>query len=113
MRTDGVRINVRLAAVLLLLWPAAVMAQTGAGSITGLIIDQSGAAVPGVTVTATNQATNVAYVATTNASGDYTIPNVLLGTYVVKAELTGFRTSATAPLQVEARQVARVDLKIG
>ncbi len=112
MSTVRLRASLRFLTIVLLLWPAALRAQTGAGSITGLIVDQSGAALPGVTVTATNQATNVAYVATTNSSGNYTIPNVVLGTYVVKAELTGFRASATEPLTVEARQVARVDLKL-
>ena len=113
MITVRLRAGVSFLAVLLALIPAAVLAQTGAGSITGLIVDESGAAVPGVTVTATNQATNVAYVAVTNGSGNYTIPSVVLGTYVVKAEMSGFRTTATAPLEVEARQVARVDLKMG
>jgi len=112
MSTARMRVSFPVLAIFLLLWPAGLRAQTGAASITGLIVDQSGAALPGVTVTATNQATDVAYVATTNSSGNYTIPNVVLGTYVVKAELTGFRTSATEPLTVEARQVARVDLKL-
>ena len=112
MSTARMRVIFPVLAIFLLLWPAGLRAQTGAASITGLIVDQSGAALPGVTVTATNQATNVAYVATTNSSGNYTIPNVVLGTYVVKAELTGFRASATEPLTVEARQVARVDLKL-
>jgi len=113
MSTVRVRAGVSFLAVLLVLSPRALVAQTGAGSITGLIVDESGAAVPGVQVTATNQATNVAYVAITNGAGNYTISNIVLGTYVVKAELTGFRATATAPLQVEARQVARVDLKMG
>ena len=42
-----------------LLLPAGAAAQTGAGSLTGIVADQSGATVPGATVTATNQATNV------------------------------------------------------
>lgn len=44
----------------------AVFAQTGAASITGILTDQSGAPAPGVTVTATNQGTNVPYTAVSN-----------------------------------------------
>ncbi len=88
-------------------------AQTGAASITGLIVDQTGAALPGVTVTATNQATNVEQVAVTNQAGAYTITPVVVGTYVVKAELAGFRPTATSPLTLEATQVARLDFKMG
>ena len=39
--------------------PSLVRAQTGAATITGLVTDETGGALPGVTVTATNQATNV------------------------------------------------------
>src|SRR5262245_24999803 len=52
------------------------LAQTGAASVTGLVTDQSGGAAPGVTVTATNQATNVGYTAVTNQAGNYTITSV-------------------------------------
>jgi hypothetical protein len=92
--------------------PGVAFAQTGAASLTGLVTDQSGASAPGVTVTATNQATNVAYTATSNAAGSYTIPSVPVGTYVVKAELQGFKTSATRPMRVEAKQVARLDFRL-
>ena len=73
----------------------------------------TGATLPGVTVTATNQATNVDYTAVTNESGDYTITPVVAGTYVIKAALSGFRTQATAATVLEARQVARLDFKMG
>ena len=53
-------------AFLIVLLPSVALAQTGAASITGLVTDETGAAVPGVTVTATNQATNVPYVAASN-----------------------------------------------
>ena len=91
---------------------AAAQAQTGAASITGLVTDQSGAPAPGVTVTAINQATNVAYGATSNAAGNYTITSVPIGTYVVKSELTGFKISATKPIVLEAKQIARLDFKM-
>ena len=91
---------------------AVAYAQTGAASITGLVTDQSGAAVPGVTVVATNQATNVEYTAVTNATGSYDILSVPVGRYVVKAALSGFKTTSTRPITLEAKQIARIDLKM-
>ena len=87
-------------------------AQTGAASVTGLIIDESGAPVPGVTITATNQATNVTYTAVSNEAGNYTIAALPIGTYVVKAELTGFRTLTRTPTTFEAQQIARLDFRM-
>src|SRR5262249_53896864 len=97
------------------LLPAPACAQTGGGSLTGIISDQSGAKVPGATVTATNQATNVAYTAVSNEAGNYSISSIPVGTYVLKAELSGFKTATTNSLQVEAKAVVRMDftLEIG
>src|SRR3972149_395228 len=69
-----------LALALVLGLQTAAYAQTGAASITGLVTDPSGAETPGVTVTATNQATNVGYSATSNQAGVYTITSVPVGT---------------------------------
>ena len=109
-RTRTVGVLLALALVLGLQSPA--FAQTGAASITGLLTDQSGAPAPGVTVTATNQATNVPYTGVSNEAGNYTITSVPVGTYVVKAELSGFKTPTTRPIQLEAKQIARIDFKL-
>jgi len=53
------------------LLPVSAFAQTGAGSLTGIVSDQSGAKVPGATVTAINEATHVAYTAVSNEAGNY------------------------------------------
>ena len=95
-----------------LLFPTSAGAQTGAASLTGLVSDQSGASVPGATVTATNQATNVTYTAVSNQAGNYTVTSLPVGTYVVKAELSSFKTAATKPIQLEAMQIARIDFKL-
>jgi hypothetical protein len=105
-------LNVLVLFATALLLPAGAAAQTGAGSLTGIVADQSGAAVPGATVTATNQATNVVYTATSNNAGNYTMTSVPVGVYVVKAELSGSKTAATQPTQVEARQTVRLDFKL-
>src|SRR5688572_19200869 len=95
-----------------LVLPVAVFAQTGAASLTGIVTDQSGAAIPGATVTATNQATNVAYTAVSNEAGNYTITSLPVGSYIVKAELSSFKTAATRPIQMEAMQIGRIDFKM-
>src|SRR5437762_725772 len=104
--------GVWLALAMMLGLSTQALAQTGAASITGLLTDPSGAAVPGVNVTAVNQATSVAYPAVSNSAGNYAITSVPVGTYVVKAELSGFKTLATRPFPLEAKQIARLDLKL-
>ena len=95
-----------------LLTPTPAIAQTGAASLTGIVTDQSGATVPGATVTATNQATNVVYTAVSNQAGNYTVTSLPVGTYVVKAEVSSFKTAATKPIQMEAMQIVRIDFKL-
>lgn len=92
--------------------PSSAFAQTGAASVTGLIVDDTGGALPGALVTATNRATGVAYTATTNDAGNYTIPVLNVGTYDVRVELSGFSTANRAGVTVEARQVARLDFRL-
>jgi hypothetical protein len=92
--------------------PVPASAQTGAASLTGIVTDQSGAAVPGATVTATNQATNVEYTAVSNDAGNYTVTSLPVGAYVVKAELARFKTAATKPIEMEAQQIGRQDFKL-
>ena len=91
---------------------ARLFAQTGAATITGLLTDPIGGPVRGAMVTATNEATGVTYPAVSNAAGNYTIPSVPVGTYVVKAELPRFKTSTTKAIPLEAKQIARVDFQL-
>ena len=113
MRTLGrLRARSLLLLTLTFLTPSLVSAQTGAASLTGIVTDTSGAVVPGATVTATNEATNVAYTAVSNDAGNYTISSLPVGAYVIKAELARFKTAATKPIQMEARQVVRLDIKL-
>ena len=73
-----------------------LVAQTPSGEISGVVTDASGAAVPGVTITLTNQATNAVREVQTNESGLYVMPAILPGLYTLKATLSGFRTARTA-----------------
>jgi len=112
MRTAVVRTRTLVLGLALAALCPALYAQTGAASITGIVSDATGAAAPGVTVTAVNQATNVEYSGTSNTAGNYTITSLPVGTYVVKSTLTGFKTASTKPIALEAKQIARLDFKM-
>jgi hypothetical protein len=110
LKQARVGLLVLLALVLGLQAPA--HAQTGAASITGIVTDSTGAVAPGVSVTATNQATNVAYTAVSNSAGNFTITPLPVGSYVVTAALTGFKTATWKGVALEAKQIARLDFKL-
>jgi hypothetical protein len=90
---------------------ATAVAQTGLATITGIVSDSSGAAVPGLTVTATNQATNIAYTGVTNDAGNYIITGVPIGAYVIATELAGFK-GVQSRVTLSAAQTARVDFTL-
>src|SRR5690349_17407210 len=77
-----------------------LIAQTATGQANGTVTDQSGAIVPGATVSLTNQATKIENRASSNASGYFLFINVQPGTYVLKVEKQGFQTAQTAPFDI-------------
>ncbi|MCC7243138.1 MAG: carboxypeptidase regulatory-like domain-containing protein, partial [Acidobacteria bacterium] len=87
-------------------------AQTFRGGIAGRIVDDSGAVLPGVAVTATNDATGVSRTTVTSGTGDFSVPDLQLGIYTVEASLQGFQTIRTK-VEVSVSQVSSVDIKMG
>ncbi len=79
------------------------------GEITGVVQDASGALIPNASVTATNNATNVARTTLTNSSGLYSFPGLVPGTYDVKVTAPGFETAVRANIVLQVQQTARVD----
>src|SRR6266516_2041506 len=89
--------------------------QNTAGTILGAVSDESGARLPGVTVTITHLDTGIVRSATTDEGGRYRAPGLGLGNYDVKAELTGFRTAVRMGIQltVSAEVVVNLTLSVG
>ncbi len=87
-------------------------AQVLYSSITGTVTDPSGAAVPGATVTATQEETHLTRTATTDPSGGYVITTLPSGTYDVKISAKGFKTFARTGVIVPYNSAARVDAKL-
>jgi outer membrane receptor protein involved in Fe transport len=78
-------------ALLLASMPFCIYAQSSNGSISGAVTDDTGAVLPGVTVTATNAATGVSRSTTTTDKGQYAIGLLPPAAYTVTAELSGFQ----------------------
>lgn len=87
-------------------------AQDPRGSISGLINDSSGGRLPGVTVTATNVATNVPSTTTTNDDGNYAIPYLAPGKYTVIVELPGFKKIVRENIEVRVSDRIDLDFKL-
>src|SRR5437660_6223508 len=89
-----------LAAAMLWLSAPIARSQETRGSFQGKIQDNSGALIPGATVTATNVATNVAVTTKSNAEGAYNLLFLLPGVYNVTANANGFKTMRRDDLQL-------------
>lgn len=102
---------------LLFVFLAAVpgFAQYQNGILRGVVLDRQGGAVPNAKVTATNENTNVSVTTETSTTGVYDFPALLVGSYTLKAEASGFRAYTRTGIQVLAAQVTDVtaNLEVG
>ncbi|HEX4007563.1 MAG TPA: carboxypeptidase-like regulatory domain-containing protein [Acidobacteriaceae bacterium] len=101
--------------ILFLFSLAPARAQSTFGSILGTVVDSSGAIVPGAAVSLTNAGTAATRTTTTDAAGGYSFVNLDAGHYVVTIAAAGFSKATFSDLDLEAREVKRVDaaLKAG
>lgn len=84
----------------------------GVASISGRVTDQSGAAVPNVQITATNEATGVNYLTRSTDTGSYVVSNLRIGAYTVTAEQHGFHKLIHTGVVVSVNANVRVDLSL-
>lgn len=82
------------------------------GSITGQVTDTSGAAVPGASVTVTNEATQAKRVVGTDSAGIYDVPSLIPGVYTVTIEAKGFQASQRKGVELQVQQAARLDFQL-
>src|SRR5688572_32349831 len=92
--------------------PAVAAGQAAVGSLVGNVTDESGGAVPGATITATETRTNISRTAVSNAAGNYTFTNLASGVYRVDGELAGFRKFARDGVEVSVNTTVRVDIAL-
>jgi hypothetical protein len=97
---------------LCLLLSGPLFAQVNTGRILGTITDQSGGVIAGAMVVVTNTGTGVARTLTADQAGEYVAPNLVLGTYSVRATFMGFQTFERQNITVGLGQDSRVDAQL-
>jgi hypothetical protein len=107
--------SVSHSALCLLLTTAVASAQLSTAQLSGRVTDESGAVLPGVTITVTQTDTGFTRSDVTDASGSYVLSNLPTGPYRLEVSLAGFRTYVQTGivLQVAASPVLNAVLSVG
>lgn len=101
-----------IAALLLCAGPASAFAQAVTGTLLGTVTDSTGAVVTGAQVTVVNEGTGYTRVVRTDASGEYTAPQVPTGRYTILTEMEGFKAATVSGIEVGVDQRVRIDVAL-
>jgi len=91
---------------------ASAWGQEFRATVTGRVTDPAGLAMPGVTVSATNNATNEVASAVTSSEGVYSLPFLRPALYTISAELSGFRRHTQDRIQLELGQTVTLNITL-
>lgn len=83
-------------------------AQATNAQINGMVMDKTGAVIPNATIEVQNAGTGLGRTVTSSATGDYVIPSLPVGTYVLKVAAKGFKTYTQSGIILVDGQLARV-----
>ena len=92
--------------------PSSLRAQVLYGSLVGNVADETGASIPGATVTIKHRDTGASHDAVTDGTGAYRFPTLQSGNYTITVQLTGFRTFTRADVLLTLNTVMRVDASL-
>ena len=95
-----------------LLFSVSSFSQANFGRILGAVTDQTGGVVSGATVTIIDKDRGVARTLTTDDAGEYNAPTLIPGTYIVRAEASGFKRIERQNIVLEVGKEVRVDLTV-
>src|SRR5215813_8786009 len=87
-------------------------AQSTYATVSGTVGDPSGAVLPGVSITATNNATGVVTTVVSNEAGAYNLTGLLPGIYTVAAELPGFQKASYTNVTLGNAQQVRLNFAL-
>src|ERR1017187_8179662 len=90
-----------------------LIAQDISGTISGTILDPSGATVPDAKVTVTNTDRNqVVRVITTDGTGTYSAPLIPVGQYSIKVEIKGFKTETRTGITLNVSDDLKINISL-
>ncbi len=91
---------------------APALAQQGQSSVQGHVVDETGAALPGVAVVVTHQGSGMFRQVVSNPDGSYYVTGVLPGPYRITADLNGFKKYELADVILQIGNIAMVDITL-
>jgi hypothetical protein len=91
---------------------AGLFAQSFRGSISGSVVDTSGAAIPDAAIKAQNVATGLTRDTVTTGNGDFAVPDLPLGIYLVSVTKNGFQTTNMKDVEVAVSRVTNIKVKL-
>jgi hypothetical protein len=97
---------------LILLSAATAAAQTNTGEISGVVRDSQGGVLPGATVAAEHVATGAKVERVSDERGRYFLPSLPVGTYLITAQLAGFRRVLRSGVVVQLGQTVALDFTL-
>src|SRR5437868_12932412 len=95
-----------------LFFAANAAAQVQSGAILGIVYDQSGAVIPGVSVIAISKTTGQRHTTLTDGEGLYNLPSLPYGDYSVEATVQGFQTAKKDLITLHADTKVKVDFTL-
>jgi hypothetical protein len=103
-----------LVLVLMMAFPAILLSQAYFGTVAGLVLDPTGAVIPGVKLTLTDVNKGYTFTATTNKEGQFVMPSIPPSSYTLTAEMQGFEKAERTDIvvSVTGHVTANLTLKI-
>jgi len=95
-----------------LISPIRLDGQAATASISGSVTDSSGASIPGVSIDIRNTGTGASRSVLSDAQGRYSVPDLGIGTYEIRASKTGFQTAVRSGLTLTVGSAPVIDLQL-
>jgi hypothetical protein len=108
-------LGLTLGVVVVMGMPCLAAGQGGSAksTLTGTVVDEGGAVLPGASVVVKNASTGVETTAVTNSTGAFDVPVLDAGKYVLTVSLEGFRTSIVTDVELLAATTRSVRVTLG